>query len=360
MGYVGPGVIYRLRNAFPTATLIGYDMGYFASCITNADVLPECKLNQQIFGDVRSLSPDVLTAIDAVVHLAAISNDPMGLAYHDVTLDVNYRATIAIATLAKQAGVRHFVFASSCSIYGFADGADKVETDDLNPLTTYAQSKVQSEQALASLADEQFTVTSLRFATACGMSDRLRLDLVLNDFVANAVLKRHIKIMSDGSPWRPLIHVSDMARAIEWAVCRPATNGGDFLAINVGSNAWNYQVKALAQAVANIIPDTTISINSDAVPDKRSYRVNFDKFAELAPDHQPVFTLKETIIELVEGLVSLDFKSYDIYQSPLIRLRVLNKLQIEERLNADLTWTNHNPPRFETNLVYHDFQRNQA
>lgn len=338
MGYVGPGVVEQLRKAYPNATLIGYDMAYFASCLTNATVLPESKLDVQLFGDVRDITSSTLIGIDAVVHLAAISNDPMGTRYEDITLDVNYRSSIKIAKLAKEAGVSNFVFASSCSMYGAASEQAKTEKSELNPLTAYARSKVFTEKELEPLAGDGFTVTCLRFATACGMSDRLRLDLVLNDFVAGAVATGKINILSDGTPWRPLIHVRDMARAIEWAVTREASNGGEFLAVNTGSNDWNYQVHELAEAVADVIPGTQVSINRDAAPDKRSYRVNFDLYKQLAPNHQPVYTLKEAIQELRDGLVAMEFKDGDFRNSLLMRLKVLTSLQESEQINGQLQW----------------------
>jgi len=342
MGYVGPGVVSRLRAAFPAATLVGYDMGYFASCLTNAPVLPESKLDMQLYGDVRQVSAHILQGVDAVVHLAAISNDPMGTKFEDITLDVNYKSSVKLAQMAKAAGVKSFVFASSCSMYGEAEGSAKTEDSSLNPLTAYARSKVFTEKELEPLAGEGFTVTCLRFATACGMSERLRLDLVLNDFVAGAVASAKINILSDGSPWRPLIHVKDMARAIEWAVAREAANGGKFLAVNTGSNEWNFQVRDLAEAVADVIPGTVVSINRNAAPDKRSYRVNFDLYKALAPDHQPQYTLKEAIQELRDGLVEMEFKDGDFRNSLLMRLKVLTSLQETRKLTGQLQWE-HTP-----------------
>lgn len=337
MGYVGPGVVSQLRSTFPDASLIGYDMGYFAACLTNAPVLPESKLDQQYFGDVRTLPLAVLKGVDVVIHLAAISNDPMGTRYEDITLDVNYKSSIRIAQLAKEAGVKTFVFASSCSMYGAAEDSARTETSTLNPLTAYARSKVFTEKDLQPLADDSFKVTCLRFATACGMSNRLRLDLVLNDFVASAVATGKISILSDGSPWRPLIHVKDMARAIEWAIIREV-DGDNFLAINAGSNQWNYQVTDLAQAVTEVIPGTEVSINKDAAPDKRSYRVSFDLFQAMAPDHQPVYTLHRAIEELRDGLTAMNFQDGDFRNSLLMRLKVLTSLQETDLIDEQLHW----------------------
>jgi nucleoside-diphosphate-sugar epimerase len=240
--------------------------------------------------------------------------------------------------MAKKAGVSSFIFASSCSMYGAAEDSAKTEDSTLNPLTSYARSKVFTEKELEPLADNNFIVTSLRFATACGMSDRLRLDLVLNDFVAGAVATGKINILSDGSPWRPLIHVRDMARAIEWAATKNSSNGGAFLAVNTGSDNWNYQIKDLAQAVADSIPGTTVSLNKDAAPDKRSYRVNFSLYRSLAPDHQPVYTLHQAIHELYDGLTAMEFKDGDFRNSLLMRLKVLTSLQDSGKINNGLEW----------------------
>ncbi len=339
MGYVGPGVVSRLRASYPDATLVGFDMAYFANCLTNADFLPESKLNEQVFGDIRNFPAELLTGVDAVVHLAAVSNDPMGSKYETVTLDVNHQSSIDLARKAKAAGVKSFVFASSCSMYGAASEGAKTEDSELNPLTAYARSKVFTERDLKPLADANFTVTCLRFATACGMSDRLRLDLVLNDFVAGAVSSGQISILSDGTPWRPLINVKDMAIAIDWAISRPASNGGEFLAVNTGSNEWNYQVKELAEAVAQVIPGVKVSVNPDAPPDKRSYRVNFDLYQKLAPDHQPQHNLLDTIQELKQNLDEMGFSDGNFRNSRLMRLKVLNHLQEKTLIDSQLSWT---------------------
>lgn len=340
MGYVGPGVVRYLRQEFPQAELIGYDMGFFAHCLTGATRLPELYLDRQVFGDVRDLPSELLQEVDAVVHLAAISNDPMGQTYEQITLEVNYQASVRLAHMAKAAGVSRFILASSCSMYGAGGDEAKTETSPLNPLTAYARSKVLSEQALAPLADEQFQITCLRFATACGWSHRLRLDLVVNDFVAGAVASGEISILSDGTPWRPLIHVQDMARAIGWAVERPfADCGSAFLAINTGSEVWNYQVRDLAYAVADALPGTCVTLNAAAPPDKRSYRVDFSLYQQLAPGHQPQRTLPDTITELRDGLLSMNFRDESFRSSQLMRLRVLSALRDAGELTSSLHWS---------------------
>ncbi len=338
MGYVGPGVVKKLRESYPNAVIIGYDTGFFASNLTNTNLLPESKLNQQIFADVRNLNHEVLDDIDVIVYLAAISNDPMGNKFEDVTMDVNCHSAIRMAKIGKEKGVKSFVFASSCSVYGEADDHAKVESDKLNPLTAYARSKIAAEEELESLVNNHFKVTCLRFATACGFSDRLRLDLVINDFVAGALVSKKIDILSDGTPWRPLINVLDMARAVDWAIQRDAKTSGNFLAVNTGSNEWNYQVKELAQVVSEVVPGCKVSVNQDAPPDKRSYKVNFDLFKKLAPNHQPVFKLKFTIEDLYEQLMKMKFTDKNFRNSQLIRLNVINELQKNSHLDNTLFW----------------------
>jgi len=339
MGYIGPSVVKQLRRSYPEATIIGYDMGYFAQCLTNTHFFPECQVDAQVFGDVRDIPGDLLKDVDSVVYLSAISNDPMGKLYEDITLDVNCHAGVKMAEKLKASGGSSFVFASSCSVYGAGGEGAKTEESAVNPLTAYAKSKINAEKGLANLADKDFKVTALRFSTACGMSERLRLDLVVNDFVASAVATRKITILSDGTPWRPLIHIKDMARAMDWAISRSPYESGDFLVVNVGRKDWNYQVKDLAYAVAKVIPGTDVSINSNAQPDKRSYQVDFSKFASLAPDHQPLYDLETTVIELKEGLEKMNFKDESFRESNFMRLKVLTGLSSTGHLTEDLRWS---------------------
>jgi nucleoside-diphosphate-sugar epimerase len=275
---------------------------------------------------------------DAVVHLAAISNDPIGERFEAVTKDINQGASIRIAELSRRASVKNFVFASSCSIYRYSEGCARKETDPVKPLTAYARSKVGTETALKKMDLGETSVTSLRVATACGMSDRLRLDLVLNDFVARAVASGHITVLSDGTPWRPLIDVEDMARAVAWAAQRPPANGGQFLAVNIGSEEWNYQVADLAKGVAAAVPCTQVSINTSAGPDKRSYKVDFSLFKQLAPEATPRLTLSQSIARFRDGLTAMGFGDKNFRNSPYIRLKMLEHHIAVGRLAADLRW----------------------
>ena len=339
MGYVGPVLVQHLRRAYPHTVLIGFDAGIFAHCLIGFAPLPEIYLDRQVFGDVREIDKNVLEGVDAVVNLAAISNDPMGNRFEEATLAINYKAAVELAAMAKRAGVRSYVFASSCSVYGCAEEGAKQESSKLDPLSAYARSKVMAEKELIPMADDRFAVTCLRFSTACGMSDRLRLDLVLNDFVAGALSQQKIVVMSDGTPWRPLINVKDMARAIDWAIGRNAKKTGVGLIVNVGSNEWNCQVKDLAQAVSATIPGVEVSINTNAPPDRRSYRVSYDLFKELAPNYQPLSDLKTTILELKEGLQRAGFQDPAYRESHFMRLNVIRKFREEGILTDTLEWS---------------------
>jgi nucleoside-diphosphate-sugar epimerase len=341
MGYVGPVLVAHLRNCWPDSELVGLDLGFFSHCLTNAKILPESRLDLQHFADVRAVDDRVLSSVDAIVHLAALSNDPMGNRYEKATLEINHQASVRLARQAKALGVSKFIFASSCSVYGFAEEGARNEDAPVNPLTAYAKSKVFTERDLAPLASNNFRITCLRFATACGMSERLRLDLVLNDFVASAIATGKITVLSDGSPWRPLIHVRDMARAIEWAIGR---TGDNFLVFNAGSEEWNYQVRDLAFAVANVFSGVDIFINQSALPDKRSYKVDFARFRNLAPRHQPQVGLIEAIQGLKEGLEGMRFHDADFRSSSLMRLKELSKLCETGLLSDDLSWADCKKP----------------
>jgi nucleoside-diphosphate-sugar epimerase len=335
LGYIGPVVIDHLSNLNKGYNLFGYDIGYFTGTETvKSGLLPETKLKAQYYGDVRSFSFEGLPHIDAIVYLAAISNDPMGKSFEDPTFEINHKCAIKLATEAKKRGIKKFVFASSCSVYGLADSAPRNENSEVNPLTAYAKSKVFGERDLKHLADDMFQVTCFRFATACGFSPRLRLDLVLNDFVASAIVNKKIEILSDGKPWRPLINVKDMARAIEWGIIRKEND--PYLVLNAGSDEWNYQVIDLAKGVQKILSDVEISVNPNAQPDNRSYKVDFSLFKKLAPNHYPKYNLEATINELIEGLKAIEFHDPNFRSSYLIRLKTLNDLLNKGILNNNL------------------------
>jgi nucleoside-diphosphate-sugar epimerase len=337
LGYVGATLCQYLRSKYPNAFLAGYDLGYFQHCLTTEVSSPEHILNAQFYGDVRNFNENLLEGFDHVIHLAAISNDPIGNKFEQVTMDVNYESTVRIAEMASRHKVKSFVFASSCSVYGAGGDDVKTERASVDPLTAYARSKVMAEKGLSKIKGDTI-ITCLRFATACGMSDRLRLDLVLNDFVASALTTGSINILSDGTPWRPLINVNDMANAIDWAISRKEQEGGKFLICNAGSNDWNYTVHELAQHVKEQFNDIEVTVNPTAPPDKRSYKVNFDLFLSYANGHSPSYDIDKTISGIKTGLNGIGFHDKDFRKSKLIRLNELSRFLATGRLDLNLNW----------------------
>jgi nucleoside-diphosphate-sugar epimerase len=335
LGYVGSVLTPHLRRALPNAEIVGFDAGYFSTCLTGASSAPERVLDAQYFGDMREFPETLLRDVTAVVHLAAISNDPIGNVFGRVTEEVNGGATASLARLAKSAGVKKFVLASSCSVYGCAENKPRTEESEVAPLTAYARSKVDSENDLRTVAGPNFQITCLRFPTACGWSDRTRLDLVLNDFVASALVTGCIEVLSDGTPWRPLIDVRDMARAIEWALREPTDA---FLLLNAGRSDCNFTVKQLASKVSEIC-GVPLKINANAAPDNRSYQVDFSRFERLAPRFVPRFTLDSVVNDLREGMPRIANLKDDFRNSPYVRLWQLRKLRQEGLLDENLRWT---------------------
>lgn len=339
LGYIGSVLVESFSTLQPDAELIGYDIAYFANDFSSSTIpIPERKIKFQYYGDIRQFPEYILNDVDAVIYLAAISNDPMGNEFEQVTYDVNEKACIKLASLAHQRGIKHFVFASSCSVYGDADESIRTENSTVNPLTAYAKSKIQAEQGLQAMKHDGMIITCLRFATACGFSPRLRLDLVLNDFVANAFVNKKIKILSDGSPWRPLIHVKDMAKALIWASKRDAELG-DFLVLNAGSNNFTYQVVALAKAIQDVLPEIDIEVNKAALPDKRSYQVDFSRFTKIAGNYAAEFGLKETIEDLLKGFQLMNFQDGFFQNSNYIRLNKLRGYLKNNTLTQPLQWS---------------------
>jgi nucleoside-diphosphate-sugar epimerase len=338
MGYVGSVLTGVLHKKFEFSQIVGFDTGFFGHSLTDLNLYPDLPLATQFFGDVRDIKLDQLEGVDAVVHLAAISNDPMGNEFEEVTSEINRFASVRLVDLAAQAGVKNFVFASSCSMYGQTDGGPRKESDLLNPLTAYAKSKVGVEEDVKKINLGKMVFTSLRFATACGWSPRLRLDLVLNDFVACAITSKKITVLSDGTPWRPLIDVEDMCRAITWGIIRESDNGGQFLAVNAGCDENNYQVRDLAEAVAAKLPSTTVSINRAAQHDSRSYSVDFSLYKRLAPSYQPKVGLMESIDRMAQGLSSIGFCDENFRDSRFVRLNTLKNHIKDGFLKTNLRW----------------------
>ena len=335
LGYIGPVLVKQLKSNY---FIYGLDTHWFKSKINvkfyNKHYLP----HKSIIKDIRKFSLKDLSFVpDAIIYLAAISNDPMGNEFRSITHEINTKCCIKIAKDAKKAGVKKFIFASSCSIYGSAGNKKKKENHSIQPLTDYAKSKVKSERLLKKISSKSFQVISLRFATAAGFSPKLRLDLVFNDFVVNSVTKKEILILSNGEPWRPLVHVKDMARAMEWSInYLPKSN---FLAINIGSDKWTFRIKDLANKIAKILGNVKVSLNKDNQPDKRSYTVDFSLFKLLAKNFQPKEKLEDAVYELAKNLKKskLNFDNFR-NSKKFIRLKTLNSLQQKKYINKKLYW----------------------
>ena len=304
-------------------TVTGCDIGLFEDCAWESVVDPTHFLKK----DIRSVSVEDLRGHDAVMHLAALSNDPIGDIDEALTYQINQEGSVRLARLAKEAGVPRFLFASSCAIYGTSPKLNMDETDPVNPLTAYARSKIESEKQISALADEQFSPVFLRNATAYGHSPMLRIDLVVNNLLGCAVAKGKIAIKSDGSPWRPLIHCRDIARTFV-ALAEAPRETVHNQTVNVGGNQENYQVKDVADYVQRLLPDAEIVYTGEVGEDPRNYRVNFDRLSALLPDFKLAYTLESGMQELYEKYQEHRFDAQDFDGNQFVRLRT-----IKHRLN---------------------------
>lgn len=319
-GFIGAVLVPLLQNA--SHEVVGLDTDLYR----DADCGPTQFADEQIVTDLRDVQVDQLQGFDAVMHLAALSNDPLGNLDAQLTYDINHRASVDLAKKAKEAGVPRFLFSSSCSCYGSAGDELLTEEASFNPITPYGESKVYADREISELADDSFAPTFLRNATAYGFSPRLRLDLVVNDFVAAAYLDKRIYIKSDGTPWRPLVHVEDIARAF-LAILEAPREAIYNEAFNVGETQENYRVSELAEIVQAAVPDCAIEYDPAGGPDKRCYRVNCDKLKQ----HLPNFATKWTVAKGVEQLLSA-YREFELSRDAVTGKRYLRLAGLQRRL----------------------------
>lgn len=326
-GYLGTVMVPILEAAGHTVT--GLDTGYFAECVLGTP--PEDPSTIRV--DLRDVTVEQLEGFDAVIHLAALSNDPLGALAPQITYDINHHASVRLARLAKEAGVHRFLYASTCSVYGASGDELVTESAPLRPLTPYAESKVRVEGDVAEMADDSFCPVFLRNATAFGFSPRLRADIVLNNLVGHAMLTGEVRVLSDGTPWRPLVHTRDIASAFAVALEAP-TDIVHCAAFNVGTESNNQTVAQIAQHVVDTVPGSTLVITGETGADPRSYRVDFSAFRK-ALDFEAQWSIAEGATELFKEYTTAGLTSTGFVNS-FTRLARLEALQASGTIDESL------------------------
>ncbi len=331
LGYIGTVLVPMLLKE--GHDVIGMDTDYYSRCtFTGAPVdVPTLKM------DVRDAPTTAVRGLDAIIHLAGLSNDPLGDYNPNLTDDINLKASTRLAQLAKQAGVQRFLFASSCSNYGASGDQFLTEEAAFNPVTPYGVSKVRVEQELQNLADESFSPVFLRASTAYGLSPRIRFDLVVNNLTAWAFTTGRVYLKSDGTPWRPIVHVEDICRAYIAALQAPREAVHN-QAFNVGTTTENYQIRELAQMVQEIVPGSQVDFATDAGPDKRCYRVDCNKIARVLHGFKPQWTARRGVEQLYQAYKSIGLKLEDFEGPKFMRIAHIKKLIGEGLLDENLRW----------------------